>query len=254
MPGSNDKSPWIRRYKPAPEAPVRLVCLPHAGGSAPFYLPVARGLAPGADVLAVQYPGRLDRRAEPFVDDLHVLARQVTESLLPWLDRPVLFLGHSMGAVLAFEVCRRLEQEHGVRPAHLFASGRRAPSQRRAEALHLADDATLVAEMRGLDGTDDALLASDEIVRMILPAIRNDYRAVETYRYVDGPALSCPVTVLLGDRDPKVTRPEAEAWRQHTTGPVDLHVFPGGHFFLTAHVPAVLDLVRDRLRAATAPR
>lgn len=202
---------WIRRYHPAPDARTRLICFPHAGGSATFFLPVSRAMSTGVDVLAVQYPGRQDRYAEPCVDDLRELADLVVEELHAWLDRPVTLFGHSLGATLAFEVALRL-RERGVTPLGLFASGRRAPSRHRDERTHLADDDGLVADLKQLSGTDPQILDDDEVLQMILPAIRSDYRAAETYRYVPGPKLDCPVVALVGDGDPRVSIDEARAW------------------------------------------
>lgn len=244
---SAESDEWIRRYRPAPGAAIRLVCLPHAGGSASFFLPVAAALSPAVDVLAVQYPGRQDRLREPMIDDLGDLADAVVTALTPWLDRPFAFFGHSMGATLAFEVTRRLEQGAGPAPLHLFASGRRAPSRHRDENVHLGGDDRIIAELTELSGTDTRVLGEEEMLRMVLPAIRNDYRATETYRYRPGPPLSCPITVLTGDADPKTSLEEAEAWRDHTTGPFDLRVYPGGHFYLADHQSEVLDAITDRL-------
>jgi surfactin synthase thioesterase subunit len=247
---TDSDSLWIRRYHPAPEGATRLVCLPHAGGSASFFFPVSQKLGSRLEVLAVQYPGRQDRRAEPFVPDLPSLARLVADELKPWLDRPLALFGHSMGATVAFEVSRILEQENGFVPARLFASGRRAPSRHRDERVHESDDDGLIAEMRKLSGTDSGILGDEEMLRMILPAIRNDYRAAETYRYVPGPPLTCPLTVLVGDTDPKVTVDEAQSWATHTTGTFDLRVFAGGHFFLTARQPEVLGVISEQLTEA----
>lgn len=244
---SAESDEWIRRYRPAPGAAIRLVCLPHAGGSASFFLPVSAALSPAIDVLAVQYPGRQDRLREPMIDDLGDLADAVVTALTPWLDRPFAFFGHSMGATLAFEVTRRLEQGAGPAPLHLFASGRRAPSRHRDENVHLGGDDRIIAELTELSGTDTRVLGEEEMLRMVLPAIRNDYRATETYRYRPGPPLSCPITVLTGDADPKTSLEEAEAWRDHTTGPFDLRVYPGGHFYLADHQSEVLDAITDRL-------
>jgi surfactin synthase thioesterase subunit len=244
---SVESDEWIRRYRPAPGAAIRLVCLPHAGGSASFFLPVAAALSPDVDVLAVQYPGRQDRRHDPMIDDLGDLADAVVTALKPWLDRPFAFFGHSMGATLAFEVTRRLEQGAGPAPLHLFASGRRAPSRHRDENVHLGGDDRLIAELTELSGTDTRVLGEEEMLRLVLPAIRNDYRATETYRYRPGPPLSCPITVLTGDADPKTSLDEAEAWREQTTGSFDLRVYPGGHFYLADHQSEVLGAITDRL-------
>ncbi|MFI6024491.1 thioesterase II family protein [Amycolatopsis magusensis] len=241
---------WVRRFHPAPAAPHRLLCLPHAGGSASYFFPVSRSLSPGIEVLAVQYPGRQDRRAEPLIDSIEVLADRVTEAIDGWTDRPLAIFGHSMGATLGFEVARRLEKR-GVVPAALFASGRRAPSTHRDERFHEGSDAELLANVRSLAGTEQALLGDDEIVKMVLPAIRADYRAAETYRYPEGPDLSCPVFAMVGDDDPKATVEEAGGWAQHTSGPFELKVFPGGHFYLNEHTPAILDTISAHLQATS---
>ncbi|MBZ4322831.1 thioesterase II family protein [Streptomyces huiliensis] len=251
VPGlTDDNALWIRRFKPRPDAGVRLVCLPHAGGSASFYHPMAMAMPDVADVLCVQYPGRQDRRNEPLIDSIPELADRVFSVLLPWADRPLAFFGHSMGASLAFEVARRFEREKGIVATALFASARRAPSVHREESVHLRDDDGIIAETRRLSGTDAQVLEDDELVRMILPALRADYRAAETYRYEPGPPLRCPVVALAGDADPKVTVDEAAAWAGHTTSSFDLRVFTGGHFYLTHHQDAVLREVADRLGRA----
>ncbi|MEU6883125.1 alpha/beta fold hydrolase [Streptomyces sp. NPDC046712] len=244
-------SPWIRRFHPSADAPVRLVCFPHAGGSASFYFPVSRALAPDVDVITLQYPGRQDRRHEAGIGDLHDVADLLVGELRPWADRPLVLFGHSMGASLAFEVGRRLERE-GVVPAALVASGRRAPSRHRDEFVHRRDDEGLVRELKELSGTEPGVLGDEELLRMILPAIRSDYRAAETYRYRPGPDVSCPVYALVGDKDPKVTVDEARSWGDHTSGSFELKVFDGGHFFLAPHAAEVNRLLADCARARVA--
>ncbi|MCT2585124.1 thioesterase II family protein [Actinophytocola gossypii] len=239
-------SPWVRRFVPAPDAPARLVCFPHAGGSATYYLPVARGLAPSVDVLAIQYPGRQDRRHEPNIDDIERLADLVVAELAPWCDRPVGLFGHSMGALVAYEVARRLD----TAPSVLFASGRRAPSRHRDTDVHRLDDDRLRAELARLSGTGAGLLDDEDMLAMILPATRADYRAVESYRYRPGPPLTCPVLAMVGDADTEATVDEVADWRAHTSGEFELRVFDGGHFYLTDHAGTVLGMVADRLPAA----
>ncbi|WFB10962.1 alpha/beta fold hydrolase [Streptomyces sp. LX-29] len=225
---------------------VRLVCLPHAGGSASFYHPFSRLLPSAVEMLAIQYPGRQDRRLEPCIVDLRELADRVLEELRPYIGQPLALFGHSMGATLAFEVARRLE-EQDTPPTHLFVSGRRAPSRSRHEDVHLRDDAGLIAELAELSGTDTRLLEDEEMRRMVLPALRGDYTAAETYVYQPGPPLACPVTMITGDADPRVDRDEAEAWEKHTTGPFELLTFPGGHFYLSDQRAEVAQAVAARL-------
>ncbi|XVS67787.1 thioesterase II family protein [Actinosynnema sp. CA-299493] len=242
--------PWVRRFHPSPRARHRLLCLPHAGGSASFYFPVSRALTPDVEVLAVQYPGRQDRRHEPCVDSVHELADLLVDVVLKWADRPLSLFGHSMGASVAFELALRLE-ERGVEPAGLFASGRRAPGAHRDERVHERDDEGLIAEIKRLDGTESRLLDDDEVLRMVLPAVRADYRAAELYRYRPGPKLRTPVFALVGDADPKVDLSEARRWAEHTDGPFELEVFSGGHFYLNHHAPAVIGRIARHTGAVT---
>ncbi|MFD7862996.1 thioesterase II family protein [Streptomyces sp. NPDC057682] len=242
----SDTDVWIRRYFPSSEAAVQLVCLPHAGGSASFYRPVAQALSPRVEALAVQYPGRQDRRNEPMIDDLGVLADRVCEAVAASVDRPFALFGHSMGATLAFEVGVRLERR-GLFPLRVFASGRRAPSRVRDERVHQRDDDGMIRELRGLSGTDQRVFGDEELLRMVLPAIRNDYRAAETYRYTPGPALRCPVTVLAGDSDPKADHDEVAAWSAHTDGGFELRTYAGGHFYLIDHAADVIKVIGERL-------
>ncbi|MFJ8150208.1 thioesterase II family protein [Streptomyces sp. NPDC096094] len=229
---------WLRRYHPAGTDAVRLVCFPHAGGSASFYHPVSARFAPRAEVISLQYPGRQDRRREPCVTDLGTLADLITEQLLALDERPTVFFGHSMGAALAFETAWRLEQRDAG-PHTLLASGRRAPSATRTEEVHLRDDDGIVAEMKRLNGTAAGVLGDEEILRMALPALRGDYHAIETYSCPPDRRVRCALTALTGRDDPLTTVAEAERWQEHTTGPFRLRVFDGGHFFLTQHLSAV---------------
>lgn len=242
---------WIRRFHPAPQAAAQLVCLGHAGGSASYFFPVSKALSPAVDVLAVQYPGRQERRREAPFEDAELLADAVAGQLAAVTDRPLALFGHSLGATVAFEVARRLETA-GTTPLTLFVSGRTAPSRHRTQWVHLGDDEQLLAEIVRMEGTDPAMLQDPELVRMILPAFRSDYKAAETYRYRPGAPLRCPVVALTGDADPQVTEAEAEAWREHTTGPFDLRVFPGGHFYLNQHAGDVVALIRQTMSATAA--
>jgi surfactin synthase thioesterase subunit len=226
------------------------VCFPHAGGSASFYAPLARTLAPEFDVLTLNYPGRQDRRAEPVLDDLAELADRIAEVLPPFLDnRQYAFFGHSMGAIAAFEVARRLERTRGTSPVVLWASARRAPSIPAGTRVHLLDDDGIIAVMKQLSGTPAMLFDEEELIRWALPAVRGDYRAIETYCAAPDATVTCPISVFVGDDDPITSVEQAAAWRRHTTGQFALSVFSGGHFYLTDHSELVVAGIRARLSA-----
>ncbi|MEV0281357.1 alpha/beta fold hydrolase [Streptomyces sp. NPDC050610] len=239
-----DSGLWCRRFHPSPAATSRLVCFPHAGGSASFYFPVSGELRGRTEVLAVQYPGRQDRRAEPTIGDLRVLADEVFEALSGWTGLPLTFFGHSMGALVAFEVARRFEGA-GQGVEHLFVSGRRGPAVPHEERLHLRNDDGIVAAVREMSGTDESLLDDEELVRMMLPALRGDFRAVETYRGEADAVLRCPITALAGDQDPRAPLDEVREWKAHTSAAFDFKVFPGGHFYLTSRPADVMNVLRD---------
>ncbi|MFH9138923.1 thioesterase II family protein [Streptomyces sp. NPDC017524] len=251
MPSSPEPySPWIRVFHPSARTRVRLVCFPHAGGSASWFHRVSATLAPDVEVLAVQYPGRQERRLEPSFADIAEAADRIVEELAPWHGDPLALFGHSMGATIAYEVALRLERK-GLQPVVLFASGRRAPSRVRNEHIHELPDSGLVAELKELSGTDSALLDDPDMLSLVLPTLRSDYRAAETYRHGEGDRLDCPVLALTGSHDPRADVEDVAAWREHTRGAFDLRVFPGGHFYLNDSQDVVA-LVRDRLLAVPA--
>ncbi|GAA3475670.1 thioesterase II family protein [Streptomyces yanii] len=239
---------WVRRFHPSPQAPLTLACFPHAGGSASYFFPLSRALAPAFDVLGIQYPGRQDRRHEPCIDSMEELADRSAEALRPCIDRPIVLFGHSLGATLAFEVALRLE-ESGTGPLGIIVSGRRAPSRLRREFVHLHDDDGLLAELRKLNGTATQVLGEDELLRILLPAIRADYKAVENYRHRPDAALNCPVVAMAGDGDPLAPTDDVRAWQNHTTGTFTARIFPGDHFYLSDQAAAVAKALTDMATA-----
>jgi surfactin synthase thioesterase subunit len=240
-------SRWIIRYHPNPDKATRLVCFPHAGGSASYYRPLSVRFGAEADVICLQYPGRQDRRHEPCIDDLGLLADRLAEELSALSDNPTVYFGHSMGAILAFETAWRLEQSRRNAPQVVMVSGRRAPSTQRRETVHCRDDDGIVAELRRLGGTDLELI-DEELLRMAMPSIRSDYRALESYLGTQG-IIRCPIVALTGDRDPLTTLDEADAWRQHTSAAFRRVVLPGGHFFITNSLAAVQEEISRELAA-----
>ena len=240
---------WLRVFHPRPAASGRLVCFPHAGGSASSFALLSRALEPDIEVAAVQYPGRQDRADEPLIADIGLLADEahtaLARALRDWDDKPLALFGHSMGAIVAYEVARRFSRPPGL----LFISARRPPAKGWDEHVHLRDDAGLVAELRRASGADQDWLEHEKLLAAFLPAIRSDYQAIELYAWPPGPPLGCSITALVGDRDPYTGEQEASAWADYCTGAFDLNTLPGGHFYLDANASATAEIIAARFRS-----
>lgn len=235
-------NPWLRLYHSPPAARLRLVCLPHAGGSASSYRSWA-ALLPGAiELVAIQYPGREDRFTDPLIDDMAELTRRIFAALATLPPRPCALFGHSMGSALAYELAHHTRASGWPEPVRLLVSGRRAPAEAVGGAVHLGDDQALCAELVRLGGSNAEVLADPDLRRLVLTYVRNDYRLIERYRPASRPPLSCPVSVFAGQDDPEFSIAHAAGWARLTTAGTDTESFPGGHFYLTAR--------RDHLVAA----
>ncbi|GAA3390717.1 thioesterase II family protein [Cryptosporangium minutisporangium] len=232
---------WFRRPLPRPDATVRLVCFPHAGGSASFYRWLA-DLDPGVEVLLVQYPGRENRIAEPMPETMGALVDAVVAALPPG---PVAVFGHSMGASVAYEVARRVP----VRA--LVVSGQPAPRWHRSGVVLDMSDADVLAAIRRLGGTASAVLDDPDLREMVVDVMGGDLRLLRTYTPTPAePPLEVPVRALAGASDPAAPPEQVADWRTVTTGPFDLTTLPGGHFSLVEHAAAVRAEILAALRTA----
>ncbi len=254
MLASTPEGEWIRCFHQSAGSDTRLVCFPHAGGSASYFFPLSGALSPTVETIALQYPGRQDRRLERCVESIAELADRIFDVLQGQVlqgrdDRPIAFFGHSMGSILAFEVAVRCRLAGAGAPVRLFASGYPAPSRLRGGSVHLRDEAGILAELREAGGTDPRWLEDRDLMASILPAVRSDYTAIETHRRSHA-VLDCPITMLTGDEDPHTTPEEAAAWEEHTSREFELRVFHGGHFYLDEHGPEVIGTISETLQRA----
>jgi pyochelin biosynthetic protein PchC len=240
---------WLRTYQPRPGAEVRLVCLPPAGASAPFFRAWLRYLPPEVELISVQYPGRLDRINEQAVAHMETMADAVTEALLPFVDKPLGLFGHSMGSAIGFEVAMRLSRNPRAQLIRLFVSGYPVPARRLGTSLHLASDSDLIAELSRLGGIDDALFEDLDLLQTLLPPLRSDYQIVETYQPTSESPLATPITAMVGAEDDEVPADTVLGWRESTTGDFRFVSFPGGHFYLNDRPAEVAELVASQLLA-----
>lgn len=241
-------NPWLVGYEYSDRVSLRLFCFPYAGGGALVYRDWHRILPGSIGVYAAQLPGRGDRLAEPPFRDLPALIEPLIEAIKPYLDKPFAFFGHSMGALIAFELSRKLRSEYGLKPAHLFVSGRRAPQLPDSDRItyNLAE-AEFIEELRRLKGTPREMLENPELMQLVGPVLRADFQACQTYVYSDSPPLRCPITVFGGLQDNDVTREYLQPWRNQTSVAFTLRLLPGDHFFLHSSEAILLRLIAQEL-------
>lgn len=233
-------APSASPASPAAGPSLRLVCFPHAGGSASFFRTWPRHLDPSVEFLAVRYPGREGRFGEPLVPAMDELASQITAELLDAPAVETVLFGHSMGAAVAHETLLRLEAAGADHFTRLCVSGRNPDA---APVDRVRTDADLIAAVAALGGTNAEVWNDPDLREMFLPIIRNDYHLIDTYRRAaDALPLRAEVLSFTGDADPRVTPREAERWAAVTTGPFAAHGFEGDHFYLVPHAARVAGL------------
>ena len=243
-----NNNPWLLCAQ-APASRVRLYCFSYAGGNAHSFLPWQNRLPPSIQVCAVQLPGRGRRFGEKPFDQMAPLVKALAEALPTHHDVPAVYFGHSLGALLAFEVAR-YRTLHGLQsPRHLIVSGAAAPSARatRSRLLHALPDNEFIDALRDYNGTPAEVLENRELMELLSPTLRADFSVVENYAYRSGLRLGIPVTVFAGTGDDHVSPEQVEAWGRETARPPRVHWFDGDHFFIHSQESAVLATLKNEL-------
>jgi medium-chain acyl-[acyl-carrier-protein] hydrolase len=241
-------NPWIGCPKPNPQARLRLFCFPYAGGGASIYRSWPDGLPQSVEVCAIQLPGRERRLLEPPFTNLGLLVETIAQSILPYLDKPFAFFGHSMGAKISFELAQRLLTNNTLTPTHLFISASRAPHlPTRRRPLHDLPEDEFIEELRLLNGTPKEVLEHPELMKLMIPILRADFSINETYQHSAAPALDLPITAFGGLQDQNVSREDLEAWRDYTSASFTTRMLPGDHFFIHVSQSVLLRAVSEDL-------
>ncbi len=238
---------WIIRTTPNPGAHMRLFCFPYAGGGAAVFHQWPKDLPPSVEVCAIQLPGRASRLDEAPFTQLVPLVREITRALDSYLDKPFAIFGHSMGALVGFEVARQLRSERNVEPAHLFASASKAPQSPLDTPTYNLPESLFIDELRRINGTPQEVFQKHELMQLMIPILRADFEVTETYTYTADRPFACPISCFGGIQDVDIGRKDLEAWREQTTGAFKLRMFPGDHFFLLTHAKIVLELISREL-------
>lgn len=242
-------TPWLLSIKSNPQVSLRLFCFPYAGGGASIFHSWPKSLPTNVEVCAILLPGRGPRIMEKPFTRMSPLIHALAEALLPHFDKPFAFFGHSMGALVSFELARQLQKQYNIAPLQLFVSGARAPQIRsRAMPVHALPKRDFVRILRGLDETPRELLGSKELIQLLLPALRADFAVCETYAYTKGAPLDCSISAIGGLRDRRVSRNHLEAWRHQTSSSFSLRMLPSDHFFLHTAQHLFLPWLSQELR------
>jgi medium-chain acyl-[acyl-carrier-protein] hydrolase len=242
------KSSWFYVPRPVENPRLRLFCFPFAGGTAQLFREWPKGFPSDIEICAVQLPGRGARFHESNVRRMEPLLDLLTEAFKQHIERPFAFFGHSLGALVAFELTRRLRREHLALPQQLFLSGRRGPQLPHKEILHTLPDASFIATLNArYGGIPDVVLREPELLAIFLPALRADFEVFETWPYTPDLPLEMPITVLGGLSDAVTPRAELELWKEQTVGSFSSHLFAGGHFFFQSTQVELFKRLREAL-------
>jgi medium-chain acyl-[acyl-carrier-protein] hydrolase len=241
---------WIRVPLAGSGTPV--FCFPYAGGGAGAFRSLRSPSPEGLRILPVRLPGREDRISQPAACRMADLTEPLADAVTEVADGPFAFFGHSVGALLAFELARELRRRGAAGPAHLFVAACQPPHALPPTRLHDLPREELVEALLQLGGTSDVVLAQPELLRLLEPALRADLALYELYEHEPEPPLACPITAVGGLRDERVSQHELAQWSRHTDGPFELRIVRGGHFFVEAARDELLELLAERLEPAQA--
>lgn len=245
-------SPWVIRPRSNPRAALRVLCFPFAGGGASVFRTWPAQLPPDVEVLAVEMPGRETRLRDPLIERRSALVTALADAVIPEVQGPVAIYGHSLGALIGFDLVRELRRRSLPGPVHLFVSGRRAPQLPEPSPMHQLPEPEFLARLRRLGGISDLVLRDPDLVAYFLPMLRADISLNEIEPYRDEPPLACPITALGGASDERASLAELDAWHAQTSAAFEREIFPGGHFFIQTARERFLGALSRRLARITA--
>lgn len=248
----NSASTWFEHLSRVKAPALRMFCFPYAGGSADVYRSWQRWVPGQLDVCLVHLPGRGRNIKQPAFTRIIPLVKELADRLDHKTRIPYVLYGHSMGALISFELSRELFRRHGNGPKHLFVSGRVAPQWPPDEITFNLPDDKFLDKLEELNGTPREVLDNPELMQIFLNILRADFETVETYEYHQGEPLPCPITVYGGLQDEHVPSESCHAWGKQTSAGYKVRMFKGDHFFIRNPGPEFITAFqRDLLRAVS---
>jgi medium-chain acyl-[acyl-carrier-protein] hydrolase len=241
---------WLKRFRESPGATMRLFCFPYAGAGASVFRKWPDGLPRNIELWALQLPGRENRFAEPASDLIGPIVEQVADAVSDLLERPFALFGHSMGALIAFELVRHLRRSGNTLPAGLLVSGQRAPQIKETSPRRCDLPEKEFLEMLGnMNGTPRDVLGNPELMEMLIPVLRADFAVCQKYVYATEPPLPCPIVAFAGRQDGEVGPDMVQLWQEQTSADFKFRIFPGDHFYFQAPEAGFLEILSQELRA-----
>lgn len=209
----------------------RVFVFHHAGGGASYYMPMLKYFSENVSVYLVQLPGREYRINDRPYNFLNPLLDDLIEAMKPYLDKPFVFLGHSMGAMIAFELVHKLRDTYGLTPKHLFLSSKCAPHMEKKYKYQNLSDNQLVLKLFDFGGMDIELAKENKLMKMILPILRKDIQLCDDYQCCRSEVLDVPVTILGGNEDQDVNLSDLVEWDKYFNNEFNVCIFKGNHFY-----------------------
>lgn len=232
---------------------LNVFCLPFAGGNKYSYRLYKENASSFLNIIAIDYPGRGARIAEPLLEDIDTLVNDVYNQVSKEIgDTDYAIYGHSMGGLIAYLLTRVLIEKNHKAPSHLFITSTTGPSaiSRTDRKRHLLPKLEFINEIKDLGGMPDEILQNDEWLYYFEPILRADFKASENYIYQNYPPLKIPITVITGSEE-DMEMADVYTWQKETDCVIDFKQMPGNHFFIFMYPRAIIDIISKKLLVHT---
>jgi surfactin synthase thioesterase subunit len=242
----HNKNKWFIIPKPKPNADLKLICFPYAGGGGSVFTSWSKYLPDNIELVIVQAPGKGSHIADTPYDSMEVLIHNLLKEVLVHFKKPYILFGHSLGSRIAFELMNEAYRLYNTLPLHFIASGSSSPHKKlRNKPIYNLPTEDFIQELKKLNGTPKEVLENRELMDCLLPVIRADFKISDEYLYQGRADFRCPVSVLTGENDLGIPLESAKSWGDFFTQEINVHIIPGDHFFINSHREIVLEKINS---------